>query len=79
MSRADDARYNLDGHDVDGSHLFVDFVKGVGVTSLQRLSTFFCHFKFISFINRFEVVDACEFDRILDGFTNALLHILFQQ
>lgn len=34
---ADDARYNLDGRDVDGSRLIVEFAKGVGVSSLQDL------------------------------------------
>jgi hypothetical protein len=34
---ADDARYNLDGRDVDGSRLIVEFAKGVYITSLQCL------------------------------------------
>jgi arginine/serine-rich splicing factor 7 len=29
---ADDARYNLDGRDVDGSRIIVEFAKGVGCT-----------------------------------------------
>lgn len=36
---ADDARYNLDGRDVDGSRLIVEFAKGVGTISLEGLSS----------------------------------------
>lgn len=32
---ADDARYNLDGREVDGSRIVVEFAKGVGITSFQ--------------------------------------------
>lgn len=30
---ADDARYSLDGRDIDGSRIIVEFAKGVGNTS----------------------------------------------
>lgn len=32
---ADDARYNLDGRDVDGSRLIVEFAKGVGILPFE--------------------------------------------
>lgn len=41
---ADDARYNLDGRDIDGSRLIVEFAKGVGINfRLYLLHLFFCY------------------------------------
>jgi hypothetical protein len=36
---ADEARYNLDGRDVDGSRILVEFAKGVCCSSVASLST----------------------------------------
>jgi len=56
---ADDARYNLDGRDIDGSRLIVEFAKGVGITFLLYLShPFFCYMSImISFQGVFFCMD----------------------
>jgi arginine/serine-rich splicing factor 7 len=36
---ADEARYNLDGRDVDGSRILVEFAKGVSSSLVAFLST----------------------------------------
>jgi arginine/serine-rich splicing factor 7 len=36
---AEEARYNLDGRDVDGSRILVEFAKGVCCSSVASLST----------------------------------------
>lgn len=41
---ADDARYSLDGRDVEGSRIIVEFAKGVGITSLHGLPFYFILF-----------------------------------
>lgn len=44
---ADDARFNLDGRDFEGSRIIVEFAKGVGQTS-KSLIIFFLRFALLN-------------------------------
>lgn len=51
---ADDARYNLDGRDIDGSRLIVEFAKGVGINFRLYLLHLFFFLLYVSFIISFQ-------------------------
>jgi len=44
---ADDARYNLDGRDVDGSRIIVEFAKGVSCPFSYMLSVYNFYLPFL--------------------------------
>ena len=47
---ADDARYNLDGRDVDGSRIIVEFAKGVSCPFSYMLSEFSVYNFYLPFL-----------------------------